>query len=59
VHSESFVNALKAEKYDMFIIDLYPDQEFLAAYLEIPIVIRIVEDPVDVLFDKRKPFHSS
>jgi hypothetical protein len=50
---------LKAEKYDMFIIDLYPDQEYLAAYLNIPTVIRIVEDPVDVLFDMRKPFHSS
>lgn len=59
VNSEPLTNQLKADKFDLFIMDLYPDQEFFATFIDAPTVIRIIEDPQDVLFDKRKPYHSS
>lgn len=43
----TFFSNLREEKFDMMIINFFPDMDFIANVLEIPIVIRVVMFPLE------------
>lgn len=42
-----FLDDLKQMHFDMLIIDKYDDMQFVANYLEIPIVVKVIEGVID------------
>eukprot|EP00347_Sterkiella_histriomuscorum_P010395 403376465 len=57
-----FVKELKSMKFDMLLIERYEDQQFLANYLETPLVVKMIErvvEPIIIQDIGGNPSHSS
>ena len=57
-----FLKELKAMKFDMLIVERYEDQQFVANFLEIPILVKVIERVVEPIIIQEiggNPSHSS
>lgn len=57
-----FLVELKQQKFDMLIVERYEDQQFIANFLETPLVLKVVERVVEPIIIQEiggNPSHSS
>ena len=57
-----FLLGLKEQKFDMLIVERYEDQQFIANFLETPLVLKVVERVVEPIIIQEiggNPSHSS